>query len=60
MIIELSDDYIPEKILHRDSQIKEIKKIFKNFKKLGMGTNLVILGVTGSGKTCLIKKIIYE
>lgn len=60
MIIELSDDYIPEKILHRNKQIKEIKLIFKNFKKLGMGTNLALLGVTGSGKTCLIKKIIEE
>ena len=60
MIIELSDDYLPEKILHRKEQIKEIKKIFKNFKKNGMGTNLALFGVTGSGKTCLIKKIIEE
>lgn len=60
MIIALSDDYLPEKILHRDKQIKEIKQIFINFKKFGMGTNLAILGVTGSGKTCIIKKIIEE
>lgn len=58
MIIELSDEYLPEKVLHRDKQIKEIREVFKNFKKLGMGTNLVLLGVTGSGKTVIIKKVI--
>lgn len=60
MIIELSDDYIPEKVLYRDKQIKEIKQVFKNFKEFKTGTNLAILGVTGSGKTCIIKKIIEE
>ena len=60
MIIELSDDYLPEEVLHRDKQIKEIKQIFKNFKKFEMGTNLVLFGVTGSGKTCIIKKVIQD
>ncbi len=60
MIIELSDDYLPEEVLHRDKQIEEIKNIFKNFKKLGMGTNLALFGVTGSGKTTIIKKIIKD
>src|SRR3972149_10669355 len=60
MIIQLSDDYLPEEVLHRDNQIKIIKDIFRNFKKMGMGTNTLILGVTGSGKTTIIKKIINE
>jgi len=60
MIIELSDDYLPEVILHRDKQIKEIRQVFKNFKKFEMGTNLAILGVTGSGKTTIIKKVVED
>lgn len=60
MIIELSDDYLPKEILHRDKQIKEIKQIFKNFREFEMGTNLALFGVTGSGKTTIIKKIMKE
>lgn len=60
MIIELSDDYLPEEVLHREKQIKEIKQIFRNFQRFGMGTNLVLFGVTGSGKTTIIRKVIQE
>lgn len=60
MIIQLSDDYLPEEVLHREEQMKVIRDIFKNFKKMGMGTNMLILGVTGSGKTTIIKKVIKE
>ena len=60
MINELSDDYLPDTILHRKKQMEEIRQIFKNFQRLGMGTNLALLGVTGSGKSCIIKKIIEE
>lgn len=58
MIIQLSDEYIPETILHREEQLLEIGKVFKNFKKTGMGVNLALLGVTGSGKTTVIRSII--
>jgi len=60
MIIELSEEYLPEKILFRDKQIKQIKDVFENYKKFGMGTNLLILGTTGSGKTTIIKKVIED
>ena len=60
MIIELSEEYIPNQIIHREKQVKEISSIFTNFKKTGMGTNLAILGVTGAGKTVIIKKVIEE
>lgn len=60
MIIELSDDYIPKNVLHRDKQMREIRQVFKNFKKNDMGTNLAIIGVTGAGKTAIIKKVIEE
>ena len=60
MIIELSEEYLPEKILFRDKQILQIKEVFNNYKEFGMGTNLLILGVTGSGKTSLIKKVMED
>jgi len=60
MIIQLSEEYIPEYILHREVQCKKIKSIFQNFKNSGMGTNLSITGVTGSGKTTLIRKILED
>lgn len=60
MIIELSDFYIPKKILHRDKQIHTLREVFINFKKYKCGTNLAIFGCTGSGKTLIIRKIIEE
>lgn len=59
-MLELSDFYIPQEILHRDQQISTIKEIFTNFKKFNSGTNLIIFGVTGSGKTTIMKKVIAE
>lgn len=55
-----TESYLPKEILHRDDQLNEIRKIFDNFKKFGFGTNMIITGVTGSGKTTIIKKIIKE
>lgn len=60
MIIELSDEYIPKEILHREKEIKEIRDVFTNFKQIQMGTNLAVLGVTGAGKTVIIKSIQEE
>lgn len=60
MIKELTEYYIPEKVLHRDEQTKEIEAVFKNFKKQGMASNILIQGVTGSGKTTVINKIIQK
>lgn len=60
MFRELTEFYEPDCILHRDKQINEIKKIFENFKKFQYGSNALILGVTGSGKTTVINKILKE
>jgi len=60
MIVELTENYQPIKIPHRDTQIKAIKEVFENFKQTGMASNLLILGVSGSGKTTTINKIIQE
>lgn len=60
MIIELSEEYIPKKVLFRDKQVMQIEEVFKNYKKFGMGTNLLIFGTTGSGKTTIIRKVIEK
>lgn len=61
MLNQLSDEYIPEEILHREEQLKEIKECFEIFSKSEYGSqSLAVLGVTGSGKTSIIKKIINE
>jgi len=60
VIKELTDSYVPDKILHREKQIKRIKDIFINFKNLGFASNLLIQGVTGSGKTISVMKVISD
>lgn len=53
---------MPDKIFHRDSQIEKIKQTFEHFKQFGQfsADNLIILGVTGSGKTVTVTKIIGQ
>lgn len=60
MLEELSDEYIPKEVLHREEQIAQIREIFHNFRKNKTANNLVLFGCTGSGKTTIIKKIIKE
>jgi len=60
MIRELTESFDPKKVFHRKEQIKVIDAVFKNFNKFGMGSNLLIQGVTGSGKTTVTSKIIRD
>ena len=60
MLIELTDAYKPQKILYRDKQVAEIKNLFNNFREYKISNNIFIMGVTGSGKTLTINKIIEE
>lgn len=60
MIRQLTESFEPKKVFHRDSQIKTIDAVFKNFKKFGMASNILIQGVTGSGKTTIISKTIHD
>lgn len=60
MIKELTEYYKPDKVLHRDEQIQEIENVFRNFRKFGMASNILIQGVTGSGKTTVVDKVIRD
>ncbi len=60
MIKELTEFYTPKKILHRDTQIKTIEKVFDTFKEFGMASNLLIQGYSGSGKTTVVDMIVSK
>ena len=47
-------------MLFREAQIDTIKQTFSHFKKFGMASNLIVMGVTGGGKTMAVKKTIQE
>ncbi|HEA46678.1 MAG TPA: AAA family ATPase [Candidatus Pacearchaeota archaeon] len=60
MLRELTEFHKPDKILHRNQQILEIKRVFKNFKEFGMASNLLIQGFSGAGKTASITNILDQ
>lgn len=56
----LLSSYQPKKILHREEQIEKIESTFKLFEDFGSGDNLIIKGISGGGKTCVIKNLIQK
>lgn len=60
MYKELTEIYRPEKVLHREEQIKKIKECLDNFKNFGFAENLILYGKTGNGKTESINKVLGE
>lgn len=60
MLYELTEEYLPDHFLYRDSEIQRIKTIFHQYRQFSYCTNIALLGLTGSGKTSIIKKIIQE
>jgi len=60
MLEELTINYNPEEILHREEQIKKILNVFETFKNNGIGSNILIQGSSGCGKTLVIKNIIQK
>jgi len=55
----LLETYSPDNVLHREHQINELKNVFKNFKR-GIYQNKIVQGVTGSGKSVSIRKVMSE
>lgn len=57
---KFNEHYIPEVILFREKEIYELKHLYEVFRKWGSASNLFIRGSTGSGKTCIVKKVMEE
>ncbi len=51
----LDFDYVPEKLLHRDEQLRFLAQMFKTVLS-GVAQNVVIKGPVGTGKTVIAKK----
>lgn len=54
------DTYIPKIIRFRDQEIGFLADIYKTYIKLGRAENILITGITGTGKTLLIKKVLTD
>ncbi|MEM0379235.1 MAG: AAA family ATPase [Nanopusillaceae archaeon] len=53
----LGEDFLPEKILHREDQLKIILSSLKDFLVSRRGVNMLFYGNTGTGKTLLARYI---
>ena len=60
MIEELSEWFIPDKILFRENQKEVVERVFKNFKNGEDADNLFVSGYSGVGKTLLMNIIIQD
>ena len=59
-LTQLMENFEVENILFREYHLDKIEHVFNNYKEFGVSTNLMICGVTGSGKTLCLKKIIQK
>ena len=53
----LQTTYVPEQLLHRDSQIEEIVDIVGPSLKKDQPSNILIIGKTGTGKTAVVNYV---
>ena len=56
----LRHDYIPEKLPHREEQIRYLGEILAPALKGSLCSNVLIYGKTGTGKTAVIKYILHK
>ena len=54
------EDYIPPKLVVRDRQVRQIEDTLNNFVRNGISSNLVLQGVTGSGKTSTLQYVLKK
>ena len=51
----LAEDFIPDKVLGRDKELKEIEEIFQQIIDIEEPVNAFIYGISGTGKTVSVK-----
>jgi Cdc6-like AAA superfamily ATPase len=54
------EDFIPAKLVVRDKQATQIQQTMDNFIKNGIAPNLLLTGVTGSGKTATLQFVLRD
>ena len=54
------NDFIPDEILHRDEQIRNLVQILKDAERGDKPNNIFIYGKTGTGKTLCTKSVVTE
>jgi len=54
------EDYTPPKLVVRDKQVRQIEETIDNFVRNGISSNLLLQGVTGSGKTSTLQYVLKK
>ena len=51
------EDYLPDRILHREDQIKKVKMILADAEGGSRSDNILTTGAFGSGKTVVVRTV---
>ncbi len=57
---KLSPDYVPEKLVHRDEEFRELTRYFSPVLESGASQRVLITGSVGVGKTALARRFGHE
>jgi len=56
----LSFDYVPQKLVHREAQIKKLAMLYKPVVESNLSQNAVLTGSVGTGKTATAKRFCMD
>lgn len=56
----LSFDYVPQKLVHRDAQMKRLVMLFRSVAESNIAQNVVLTGSVGTGKTATAKRFCMD
>lgn len=56
----LTEEFIPQEVVHRSSQVEVIENNLKPLLEGNKGRNMLIYGPTGVGKTCVTRYVLQE
>jgi len=56
----LSFDYVPQKLVHRDVQMKRLAMIYRPVAESNVSQNAVLIGSVGTGKTAIAKRFCMD
>ena len=56
----LSFDYVPQKLVHREAQMKKLAMLYKSVVESNLSQNAVLTGSVGTGKTAAAKRFCMD